>query len=137
MQILQREVIVMKLFSFGKEKKQESFEFQIDDVFALKESGVAAAGRVTRGVLHQGEQAVCVPKAGTSFLCMIERIEQPDPRHRGQYVHPKEARADGPCGGHYALMIPGRDKSDFHSGDRLVPEGSVPLDEPPVMNPEP
>ena len=127
----------MKLFSFGKEKKQEDFNFQIEDVFALKECGVVVAGRVTKGVLHQGQQAICVPQAGTSFLCIIERIEQPDPRYQGQYIHPKEARSDGPCGGHYALMIPGRTKSDFHSGDHLVPTGSVPLDEPPGMNPKP
>ena len=47
-QILRQEASVMKLFSFGKEKKQESFEFQIDDAFALKESGVVVAGRVTK-----------------------------------------------------------------------------------------
>ena len=85
----------MKLFSFGKEKKQESFEFQIDDAFALKESGVVVAGRVTKGVLHQGEQAICVPKAGTSFLCMIERIEQPDPRHRGNiFIRKRQGLTD-------------------------------------------
>ena len=127
----------MKLFSFGKEKKQEDFNFQIEDVFALKECGVVVAGRVTKGVLHQGQQAICVPQVGSSCLCIIERIEQPDPRYQGQYIHPKEARSDGPCGGHYALMIPGRNKSDFHSGDHLVPTGSVPLDEPPGMNPKP
>ena len=127
----------MKLFSFGKEKKQEGFVFQIDDVFALKGDGVVVTGRVTEGVIRQGERAVCVPGAGTSFLCAIERMEQPDPRHQGQFLHPKEARADGPCGGHYALMIPGRDKSDFRFGDRLVPAGSVPLDEPQLMIPRP
>lgn len=65
----------MKLFSFGKEKKQEGFVFQIDDVFALKGDGVVVTGRVTEGVIRQGERAVCVPGAGTSFLCAIERME--------------------------------------------------------------
>lgn len=44
----------MKLFSFGKEKKQEGFVFQIDDVFALKGDGVVVTGRVTEGVIRQG-----------------------------------------------------------------------------------
>lgn len=120
----------MKLFSLGKKKQQAGFAFQIDDVFALKDGGVVVAGKVTEGVIHKGDRAVCVPGSGSSFLCAIEAIEQPNPGHRGQFLHPGEARADGPCGGHYALMIPGRDKSDFRPGDRLVPVGSVPVEEP-------
>ncbi len=127
----------MKLFSFGKQKQQADFAFQIDDVFALRDGGVVVTGQVTQGVLHQGDRAVCVPGAGTSFPCAIVAIEQPDPMRKGQYNHPKEARADGPCHGHYALHIPGRDRSDFRPGDRLVPMGSVPLDEPLVMTPKP
>ena len=127
----------MRLFSFGKQKEQPGFSFRIEDVFALRDGGVVVAGQVTEGVIRQGDRAVCVPGAGSSFLCAIEGIEQPDPGHKGQYLHPNEARSDGPFGGHYALMIPGRHRSDFRSGDRLVPMGSVPLDEPMVMTPKP
>lgn len=128
---------MIKLFSLGKKKQQEGFIFQIDDVFALRDGGVVVTGQVIEGVVHQGDRVVCAPQAGSSFLCFVEAIEQPDPARRGQFVHPKEARADGPGGGHCALMIPGKDKSDFRPGDRLVPEGSVSLDEPEVMIPKP
>lgn len=127
----------MKLFSFGKQKQPSGFNFQIDQVFALRGGGVVVTGQVTEGILRQGDRAVCVPGAGSSFLCAIEAIEQPDPRRQGQYLHPGEARADGSFGGHYALHIPGRHTSDFRPGDRLVPVGFVPLDEPEVMFPKP
>lgn len=111
----------MKLFNFGKQKKQESFSFLIEDVFALRNGGVVVAGRVTEGMIHQGERVVCVPGSGSPFPCVIEAIEQPDPRYQGKYLHPEYARADGPFGGHYALQIPDWHRSDFHPGDRLVP----------------
>lgn len=122
----------MKLFSFKKTNQPAGFAFQIEDAFALKNGGVVVAGQITEGTLHQGDQAVCVPKNGNSFPCVIESIELPNPKCQGQYIHPKDARADGPWNGRCALMIPNRSKSDFHPGDRLVPAGSVPLDEPSV-----
>ncbi len=119
----------MKLFSFKDKKKPSGFVFVIRDVFALIHGGVVVAGQVVEGTLCQGEQAVCVPETGKPFLCLIEAIEQPDLEHPGQYVHPRDARADGPCKGNYALKIPGKEKSDFCVGDRLVPVGSVLLEE--------
>lgn len=127
----------MKLFSFKKQNQQAGFAFQIEDMFALKNGGVVVAGQITEGALHQGEQAVCVPKTGNAFLCVIESIEMPDPHHPEQYIHPSDARANGPWSGRCALMIPNRSKSDFHPGDRLVPVGSVPLEELQVTSPEP
>lgn len=119
----------MKLCFDGDKKKQSGFVFVIRDVFALMHGGVVIAGQVVEGRLCQGDQAVCVPGAGKPFLCLIEAIEQPDPGHPGKYVHPGDARADGPCKGNYALKIPWRDKSDFCAGDRLVPVGTVLLEE--------
>lgn len=127
----------MKLFSFKKRNRQANFAFRIEDMFGLKNGGVVVAGKITEGVLHQGEQAACVPKTGNAFLCVIESIEMPDPHHQGQYIHPRDARADGPWSGLCALRIPGRSKSDFHPGDQLVPVGSVPLDDPQVTSPKP
>lgn len=128
----------MGLFSLRKGKKTEGFAFTVENVFALREGGgTVIAGRVTEGVLPRGARAVCVPTAGENFLCAIEVIEQPDPGEKGRFLRPKEARADGPCGGRYALLIPGRHPSDFRPGDRLLPLGTVPLDEPEVMTPKP
>lgn len=128
----------MGLFSFKKKKPPEGFAFLVEEVFSLREGGgVVTAGRVTEGVLPRGARAVCVPTAGENFLCAVEAIEQPDPGKKGRFLHPEEARADGPCGGRYALFIPGRHPSDFRPGDRLLPIGSVPLDEPEVMTPKP
>ena len=111
----------MKLFSLKRKKQDPDFAFQIDDVFALKVDGVVVTGKVTSGILRCGDQVLCIPKDGNSFSCVIEGIEQPNPMRQGQYVHPSEARANGPCNGHYALRILGRDKSDFHPGDQLFP----------------
>lgn len=111
----------MKLFSLKRKKQDSDFAFQIDDVFALKVDGVVVVGKVTSGILHCGDQVICIPKAGDSFSCVIEGIEQPNPMRQGQYIHPNEARANGPCNGYYALRISERDKSDFHSGDQLFP----------------
>ena len=48
-------------------------------------------------------------------------IEQPDPARQGEYVHPEEARFDGPFGGHYAFRIPDRRREDFQPGGKLLP----------------
>lgn len=127
----------MNVSSSKKQEQPEGFEFQIDDVFALKDGSAVVAGQVTKGVLRREERVVCAAQAGGSFLCFIEDIAQPVPGQRGQYLHPGEIRADGPGEGHCALRIPGKDKSYFRPGDRLVPVGAVPLDEPLVMIPKP
>lgn len=125
---------------FGKKKRveQKNFNFQIKEVVALEHGmGVLVAGQITEGVIHQGDRAVCLPGAGESFLCAIEGIGYVDQKTEERF-HTKEARAEGPSeGGDYVLVIPGRHKSDFRTGDRLVPMGSVPVDEPTVMTPRP
>lgn len=110
----------MKLFSSRKQKQQDGFAFLVKDMFDLRDGGVVVAGQVTEGIIHQGERAVCITGTGSSFACVIDAIEQPDPEHQGQTIHPEEARADGPFRGHYALRILGRNKSDFRPGDRLL-----------------
>lgn len=129
----------MGLFSFGKKKQEEqkNFNFLIKDIFALEHSmGVLLLGQVTEGIIHEGDCAVCLPGAGDSFLCSIRGIGYVDHETKERF-YLKEARADGPSGGLYILMTPGRHKSDFRAGDRLVPAGSVPVDEPAVMTPRP
>lgn len=127
----------MKQDSFEERKQPEGFEFQIEMVSAIKGGAVAVTGKVTEGVLHRGDRAVCVPGAGSSFLCAILDIGQPDPEQKRRFLRPDDVCAEGPGGGRCALLIPGRDKSDFRAGDRLVSVGSVPLEEPMVMFPKP
>ena len=129
--------INMKHDSFEDQKQPEGFEFQIETVSAIKGGGVAVTGKVTEGVLHRGDSAVCVPGAGSSFLCAIQDIAQPDPEQKRRILRPDDVCAEGPGEGRCVLLMPGRDKSDFRAGDRLVPVGSVPLEEPMVMFPKP
>lgn len=125
---------------FGKKKRveQKNFDFQIKEVAAFDQGmGVLVAGQITEGVIHQGDRAVCLPGAGESFLCAIENIGYVDHRTKERF-YLKEARVEGPSpGGYYIMMIPGRHKSDFRAGDRLVPMGSVSVDEPTGMTPRP
>ena len=123
--VFHQEMNDMKLLSFRRQKQPADFVFQVEDVFALISGGVVVAGQVVKGVLRQGEQVVCVTKNGNSFSCMIEMIEQADLKRRGQFIHPKEVRTDGPHSGRCALKIPGWSKSDFSQGDKLIPAGSV------------
>ena len=115
----------MKLLSFGKQKQPADFVFQIEDMFALTTGGAVVAGHVVGGVLRQGESVLCVSETGNSFPCVIEMIELADPKRRGKFIHPKEVRAEGPEGTRCAVKIPGRGKSDFAPGDRLVPADSA------------
>lgn len=123
----------MKSLPFGKRKKEEqkNFNFQVEGVIPLEHGmGVLVVGQITEGVIRQGDRAVCVSGAGESFLCAIEGIGYVDHQTKERH-HSKEARADGSStSGYYALMVPGRHKTDFRAGDRLVPIGSVPLEEP-------
>ena len=127
----------MKQDSFENRKQPEGYEFLIETVSALRGGGVAVTGKVTGGVLRKGDRVVCVPGAGSSFLCAILDIAQPNPEQKRQYLCPDEVRAEEPGEGRCVLLIPGRDKADFRAGDRLVPVESVPLDEPMVMIPKP
>ena len=114
----------MGLFSLGR-KQADPFVFLIEDAFALRSGGAAVAGRMLSGSLRQGAEVLCVPEEGPPFACLVETIEQPDPAKQGQYVHPKEARSDGPFGGHYALLIPNRRREDFQPGAKLRPKDTV------------
>lgn len=122
----------MKSFFLGKKKKEEqkNFNFQVEGVIPLEHGmGVLVVGQITEGVIHQGDRAVCLPGVGENFLCAIEGIGYVDHQTKERH-HSKEARVDGPStSGYYALMVPGRHKTDFRAGDRLVPIGSVPLDD--------
>ena len=109
----------MGLFSFGK-KPAEPFEFLIEDAFAIRSGGTVVAGRMLSGSLPQGAKVLCVPVSGASFVCQVKSIEQPDPEHQGEYVHPREARSGGPFGGHYAFLIPNRRREDFQPGAKLL-----------------
>ena len=110
----------MGLFSFRK-KPAGPFEFVIEYAFALRSGGAAVAGRMLSGSLRQGAKVLCVSPEGASFVCQVQMIEQPDPARQGEYVHPEEARFDGPFGGHYAFRIPDRRREDFQPGGKLLP----------------
>lgn len=120
-----------------EQKEQKNFSFQVEGVIALEHGmGVLVVGQVTEGVIHQGDRAVCLPGAGDSFLCAIEGIGYVDPKTK-EHFRSQEARAEGPYSDGCYVMIPGRHKSDFRAGDRLVPMGSVPVDEPMAGFPRP
>ena len=111
----------MGLFSFGK-KQQEMFSFRVDDVFVIKGQGLVVTGQMTGGEVRRGARVRCIAAGGRTFPCTIQKIEQPDPANRSQYLHPDTARADGPFQGSYAFWIADRTAADFHSGDRLTAE---------------
>ena len=117
----------MKLFSFRNRKLEDGFAFVVKDRFVWSVGCVVVEEHVMEGMSHQCERAVCITGTGSSFACVIDAIEQPDPEHQGQTIHPEEARADGPFRGHYALRIPGRNKSDFRPGDRLLSDAGTVL----------
>ena len=110
----------MHLFGWGKNKDTADFSFRVDDVFHIKGHGVVVTGQVTAGKVRKGVRVTCVKADGTSFPCLIQKIEQPDPSVRGQFVHPDYASADGPFQGSYAFWIADRQPSDFRPGDRLI-----------------
>lgn len=110
----------MGLFSFRK-KPAGPFAFLIEDAFALRSGGAVVAGRMLSGSLRRGTEVLYVPVTGTPFVCLVEYIEQPNPARQGEYIHPEEARSDGPFGGHYAFRIPDRRREDFQPGGKLLP----------------
>ena len=49
----------MGLFSFGRKKLEDGFEFVIDGIYALKGNSAVAAGKLTRGRLIPGTERKC------------------------------------------------------------------------------
>ena len=111
----------MGLFGFGKKKPQasEGFSFTIEDAFAMRAGGCVVVGQVASGEVRKGASVTCIPARGEPFSCVVQEIEQPHPEKRGEFVHPDRASANGPWKAHYSLLIPGRNKTDFHPGDLL------------------
>lgn len=67
----------MGLFSFGRKKIEDGFEFVIDGIYALKGNSAVAAGKLTRGRLIPGTEAICLNELGEPvFKCRISGIEQ-------------------------------------------------------------
>ena len=42
----------MGLFSFGRKKLEDGFEFVIDGIYALKGNSAVAAGKLTLSLIH-------------------------------------------------------------------------------------
>ena len=60
-----------------EKKLEDGFEFVIDGIYALKGNSAVAAGKLTRGRLIPGTEAICLNELGEPvFKCRISGIEQ-------------------------------------------------------------
>ena len=94
----------MALFSFGKKKQGEGFEFAINDTYAVKDSGsMVVTGKLNQGRFAPGTLAVCLDREGNPlFRCRIEGIEQGT-----QMVKIASADSQGDYGAHYGVRLGG------------------------------
>lgn len=105
----------MGLFSFGRKKLEDGFEFVIDGIYALKGNSAVATGKLIRGRLIPGTEAICLNELGEPvFKCRISGIEQ------GTKIL-KAASYDmkGTYGAHYGFKLDGVTK------DQIPAEGAV------------
>ena len=107
----------MGLFSFGRKKLEDGFEFVIDGIYALKGNSAVAAGKLTRGRLIPGTEAICLNELGEPvFKCRISGIEQGTKILRAASYDMK-----GTYGPHYGFKLDGAVKEDVPKGAVLVP----------------
>lgn len=115
----------MGLFSFGKKKKEDGFEFIITESFPLKNTaGAVVSGRLRKGRFAPGTKAVCLDENGTPVCaCRIEGIEQGT-----QLVKIASSDAQGSYGNHYGVKLGGVVRAQIPSEGTLVPETQEYLD---------
>lgn len=105
----------MGLFSFGRKKLEDGFEFVIDGIYALKGNSAVATGKLIRGRLIPGTEAVCLNEAGEPvFKCRISGIEQGTKILRAASYDMK-----GAYGAHYGFKLDGVTK------EQIPEEGAV------------
>lgn len=105
----------MGLFSFGRKKLEDGFEFVIDGAYALKGNSAVATGKLTRGRLIPGTEAVCLNALGEPvFKCRITGIEQGTKLLRAASYDMK-----GTYGAHYGFKLDGVKK------EQIPEEGAV------------
>lgn len=109
----------MGLFSFGKKKQDNGFEFLINEVFALKTpKSVVAAGKMARGKVIPGTRAICLNEEGEPlFSCRIDGIEQGT-----RLMKMASANAGGTYGSQFGFKLSGVEKNQIPEGARLVTE---------------
>ena len=111
----------MGLFSFGKKRAADGFEFAIDNTYALQTGDSAVVtGRLKHGRITPGTMAICLDADGEPlFSCPVEGIEQ------GTHIM-KVAVSDarGTYGAHYGLKLGGVIKSQIPTDGTLVNETS-------------
>lgn len=109
----------MGLFSFGKKKQADGFEFLMDTAYALKEENSAViTGKMTRGKLTPQTPAIFLDEQGEPlFSCRVVGIEQGT-----QLVKAASWDAKGTYGPHYGLKLLGVTKEQLPSEGTLVSE---------------
>lgn len=109
----------MGLFSFGKKKQGEGFEFAINDTYAVKDSGsMVVTGKLNQGRFAPGTLAVCLDREGNPlFRCRIEGIEQGT-----QMVKIASADSQGDYGAHYGVRLGGVSRRHVPEDGFLVSE---------------
>lgn len=105
----------MGLFSFGRKKLEDGFEFVIDGIYALKGNSAVATGKLTRGRLIPGTEAICLNELGEPvFKCRISGIEQGT-----QILRAASYDTKGTYGAHYGFKLDGVTK------EQIPAEGAV------------
>ena len=109
----------MALFSFGKKKQGEGFEFSINDTYTVNDSSSAVVtGTLHRGRIVPGTAAVCLDKdRNPLFRCRIQGIEQGT-----RILKLASADSQGDYGPHYGLKLGGVGRQRIPEDGFLVSE---------------
>ncbi|MCB7319053.1 SseB family protein [Lacrimispora sp. 210928-DFI.3.58] len=116
----------MGLFSFGKKKLTEGFEFSIEETFALKDNNsIVVTGKLSQGRFIPGTMAVCLDADRRPvFRCRIEGIEQGT-----KILKIATADAKGTYGSRYGLKLGGVKREQVPEEGVLVTETEELLEE--------
>lgn len=94
---------------------KRNFEYEVEDVFSLKNGGVVVVGHVKSGTMHTGDKAVLLKGNGIR-LAIDTRIGQMETRVAGQTVPLKKVSKGEPAG----VLLEGLKKEQVDIGDRIV-----------------
>ena len=109
----------MAIFSFGKKKQTEGFEFKIHDTYSVKDSGSAVVtGMLNQGRFVPGTTAVCLDRdRNPLFRCRIQGIEQGT-----RILKIASADSQGDYGARYGLKLGGVSRQHIPEDGYLVSE---------------